>query len=419
MHSNSVPADVRWAIVKWPDDAPRGAVAAFCAEHGISRQVFAKIRKRARDEGQIAAAAPKSRAPRSSPARTDRAVIAQALAVRSSLSGSGLDHGPLSVADRMRRAGDTPPSRATLARAFLAEGVVVPDPSKKPRSAWRRFVYPAPNCLWQIDAMDWTLADGSAAAIFQVTDDHSRMNLASLAARGETSKAAIDVVCTAMDRWGIPVMLLSDNGAALNPTRRGHTGQLVEFLKAKGVTPITGKPYKPTTQGKNERGHQTLIKFLNAQPPAETLDQLQAYLDEYDEYYNRHRGHQAHRTDQGLLTPWEVWQATLPADPPAPPTDQAFPLPVPPPVTPGPTALAGIPDTVTTRVGTAGRAGAHGTEYHVGTEHTGTTVTITYTTTTVTIHGGHDHDVLQHYTRPEPGTKYAGPRTHPAPKDEK
>ncbi|WP_454852962.1 hypothetical protein [Promicromonospora soli] len=53
MHSNSVPADVRWAIVKWPDDAPRGAVAAFCAEHGISRQVFAKIRKRARDEGQM------------------------------------------------------------------------------------------------------------------------------------------------------------------------------------------------------------------------------------------------------------------------------------------------------------------------------------------------------------------------------
>ena len=28
---------VRLAIAQWPDDAPRGAVSTFCAEHGISR----------------------------------------------------------------------------------------------------------------------------------------------------------------------------------------------------------------------------------------------------------------------------------------------------------------------------------------------------------------------------------------------
>jgi hypothetical protein len=28
---------IRLAFAQWPDDAPRGAVSTFCAEHGISR----------------------------------------------------------------------------------------------------------------------------------------------------------------------------------------------------------------------------------------------------------------------------------------------------------------------------------------------------------------------------------------------
>jgi putative transposase len=144
---------------------------------------------------------------------------------------------------------------------------VVPEPRKRPRAAQRRFVYPAPNCMWQIDSFDWSLADASPAVVFQIIDDHSRLALASLAARGETSGAAVEVVATAMDRWGIPVKFLSDNGAAFNPTRRGHTGRLVEFLQDKGVQPVTGRPGRPTTQGKNERFHHTLLQYLRKQPP--------------------------------------------------------------------------------------------------------------------------------------------------------
>ena len=67
---------------------------------------------------------------------------------------------------------------------------------------------------------------------------------------------------------GVPQRLLSDNGAALNPSRRGVLGQLVAYVTALGVEPITGKPYKPTTQGKNERFHQTLFRYLDKQPLA-------------------------------------------------------------------------------------------------------------------------------------------------------
>ncbi len=59
-----------------------------------------------------------------------------------------------------------------------------------------------------------------------------------------------------------------------------------------GVEPITGKPYKPTTQGKNERFHQTLFRYLDKQPLAGTLADLQAQVDSFDHIYNTQRPHQ-------------------------------------------------------------------------------------------------------------------------------
>jgi len=60
---------VRLAIVQWPPDAPRGSITTFCAEHGISRETFYAIRKRAAQDGPAAALEPRSRRPRSSPSR--------------------------------------------------------------------------------------------------------------------------------------------------------------------------------------------------------------------------------------------------------------------------------------------------------------------------------------------------------------
>jgi transposase InsO family protein len=59
-------------------------------------------------------------------------------------------------------------------------------------------------------------------------------------------------------------------------------GQLVVHVMALGVEPITGKPYKPTTQGKNERFHQTLFRYLDKQPLADTLAEPQAQVDAFD-----------------------------------------------------------------------------------------------------------------------------------------
>ncbi|TCO15749.1 integrase-like protein [Kribbella steppae] len=57
---------------------------------------------------------------------------------------------------------------------------------------------------------------------------------------------------------------------------------------ALGVEPITGKPYKPTTQGKNERFHQTLFRYLDKRPLAADLTELQTQIDAFDHIYNTH-----------------------------------------------------------------------------------------------------------------------------------
>ena len=307
---------IRLLVTSWPKDSPRGAVTFFCKQHNVSRSWFYKVRGEAEIKGKWGALELRSTRPDSHPARTPEALAELALAIRAELKMGGLDFGPLSVAAKLRRQGLRPPSRATLARIFMRAGVVTPEPKKKPRTAFRRFVYPAPNCCWQIDATNWSLASGRVIVIFQVIDDHSRLALASLVASGETAAAALEVVSTAIERHGVPQKFLSDNGTALNNQRRGRSTQLVTFLHAFGVETITGKPGKPTTQGKNERFHRTLHKYLNAREPSKTMEALQAHVDLFDRYYNTQREH------QGLapgMTPQQAWDATPVAPAPAKP----------------------------------------------------------------------------------------------------
>ena len=219
---------VRLAISQWPDDAPRGAVSTFCAEHGISRKSFYELRKRTKINGPAAVLEPRSKRPMSSPTKLSEEVKDQAVQVRAALEASGLDHGPISVHDKMHAMGlGTVPSVASLARIFREAGVARLEPKKRPRSAWRRFVYPAPNACWQLDAAEYVLTGGRKCVIFQLIDDHLRYAVASHVADGETAEGALVVVKKGITAHGVPQRLLSDNGLALNPSRRGWEGQLV------------------------------------------------------------------------------------------------------------------------------------------------------------------------------------------------
>jgi putative transposase len=380
--------NVRLQVASWPDDAPRGAVAAFCREHGVSPSWFHKVRSQARASGPFAVLAPQSRRPRSSPHAIGDDMVALVLTTRERLRVDGHDFGPLSVESTLVRAGVQPPSRATIARIFTRAGVVVPEPGKKPRSAMRRFVYPAPNCLWQIDATEWSLANGRTVAVFQLIDDHSRLALASHVATGETAAGAIEVVQAAIVKHGVPQRFLSDNGRAFNSTRMGSTSRLVRYLEALGVEPITGKRARPTTQGKNERFHRTLHAYLNAREPAATIAELQTLVNAFDEHYNTKRAHQSLGRN---TTPLEAWNATAPAPPPQPGDD----------------AQASNWTGVERKVDRTGTIRLDGARYLIGREHAGTRVLVVTRTSTITVFNDEGTQIAER-ARADPGTLYVG-----------
>lgn len=399
---------VRLAIIQWPEDAPRGAVSTFCEEHQISRKTFYAIRARAKSDGAAAALEPRSKRPKTSPRQITEELKKQALGVRAALESSGLDHGPISVHDKMHALGMSPvPSVASLARIFRSAGVARLEPRKRPRAAWRRFVYPAPNACWQLDATEYVLTGGRKCVIFQLIDDHSRYAVGSHVAWGETSAAAITVFDKAVAAHGVPQRLLSDNGAALNPSRRGLLGQLVVHVMALGVEPITGKPYKPTTQGKNERFHQTLFRYLDKQPLAATLAELQAQVDAFDVIYNTQRPHQGL---PGRVTPATAWQATTKAEAPRPSREQ-----IRRPIVhhPQPVAVPADldPDTVVKKLTSAGVFMLDKVFYNVGARHGFAQVLVIAEGNqpgdkiTVTDLNG---EILIEHTRPAPGTTYVG-----------
>ncbi|MGW4101217.1 integrase core domain-containing protein [Mycobacterium sp. NPDC004974] len=408
---------VRLAISQWPDDAPRGAVSTFCAEHGISRKSFYALRHRAKTDGPAAVLEPRTRRPKTSPSKLTDDVRQQAVAVRAALETSGLDHGPISVHEKMH-AMDLPlvPSTASLARIFREAGVARLEPKKKPRSAWRRFVYPTPNACWQLDATEYVLSGGRKCVIFQLIDDHSRYAVASHVAAGETVTAAITVVDKAIAAHGVPQRLLTDNGLALNPSRRGVVGQLVAHVGALGVEAITGKPYKPTTQGKNERFHQTLFRYLDKQPLAETLDELQAQVDAFDHIYNTERPHQGL---PGRITPLIAWEATPKADPPRPKPDRPVYARVPSRYQrPRPQPPADLPaNTCVRTVTTSGTIGLDRVHYKVDVDLAFQQVLVVNTGDTIIITDLHG-EVLTEHTRPAPGIRYVGngrpPGTRPS-----
>jgi len=395
---------VRLAISQWPFDAPRGAVTTFCAEHGISRKSFYELRKRVEVDGPAAVLEPRSRRPKSSPSQLTGEVKTQAVRVRAALEASGLDHGPISVHEKMRAMGlDPVPSTASLARIFREAGVARAEPKKKPRAAYRRFVYPAPNACWQLDATEYVLTAGRKCVIFQLIDDHSRYSVASHVAWGETADAAIAVVDKAITAHGVPQRLLSDNGVALNPSRRGYVGQLVAHVSRLGVQAITGKPYKPTTQGKNERFHQTLFRYLDKQPMADTLAELQAQVDEFDRIYNTERPHQGLA---GRVTPLTAWLATPKAEAPRPRPDRPRPRHQPQSEqTPRPVDLPD--DTRVMRLRRNGGIRLRKVTYMVDSQRAGEEVLVVQDGDKILIADLQGTILIEH-TRPAPGIRYVG-----------
>lgn len=298
--------EVRLAVAMARRVDEKVSVTDLCEDLGVSRQTFYVYARRYAAEG-LAGLLPRSRAAHSHRNRVAVDVEDAVVAKREDLLGQGLDGGARSVWAWMRRAGADPPSARTIHRIFVRRGLVVPQPQKRPRKSCRRFEAAAPNGCWQLDGMDWALADGTAVKVLRAIDDHSRKVFGSVVAASESAEAAWSCVQAAIAGFGAPAMLLSDNSLAFNGKRRNVEVAMQKRLRQLGVAQVAASVSHPGTCGKNEREHQTLQKWLRAHPPAATMADLQRLVDAYDDIYNTQRPHQGLG---GLVTPDERYAAT-------------------------------------------------------------------------------------------------------------
>ena len=286
------------------------SVTAAAAAYGISRQQLTRLVRRYRDGGPEALE-PRSRRPHTSPHGTSDVVRDRIVALRRELVAHGLDAGPVTIAWHLEREGRPAPSTSTIRRILHAAGLVVPEPRKRPRSSWIRFEATAPNEVWQSDFTHWRLADGSEVEIISWLDDHSRYLLGCTVFRRVAGDDVVATFTAAGDTHGWPATTLTDNGAVYTSRFTGGRNSFEYLLAWLGVRQKNGSPGHPQTQGKIERFHQTLKRWLGQGPLVPDLVGLQAQLDAFRLTYNEQRPHRA----IGRATPGEAYRATPKAHP--------------------------------------------------------------------------------------------------------
>ncbi|GGF37359.1 hypothetical protein GCM10011366_01080 [Ornithinimicrobium tianjinense] len=200
-----------------------------------------------------------------------------------------------------------------------AEGMVVPEPRKRPRSSYIRFEADLPNGCWQADITHCFLADGTRVEVLDFLDDHSRYLLYARAAPAFTGPMVVAALQELIDVHGAPASTLTDNGLVFTARlagRKGARNGFEKLLQAHQIQQKNGHPGHPQTQGKIERFHQTLKRWLAARARPGTISALQDQLDEFTGWYNHQRPHRS----VGRRTP-AVAYAALPKATPATPAE--------------------------------------------------------------------------------------------------
>jgi transposase InsO family protein len=292
-------------------------VAEVAARYGMHRSWVYRLKARYDDVGE-AAFEPLSKRPHTSPTAVPGTTVELIRELRKELVEAGLDAGPDTIAWHLTQRHQLQVSVSTVARTVTREGLVVPEPKKRPKSSYLRFEAAMPNECWQSDFTHYRLGDGSEVEIISWLDDCTRYALHVSAHPRVTAPIVLDTFRETAGQHGIPASTLTDNGMVYT-TRfaggRGGRNGLEAQLRAWQVVQKNSRPSHPTTCGKVERFQQTLKKWLRAQPSQPTtIAELKILIDDFVEAYNRRRPHRSlpHRATPAAL--YESLPKALPTE---------------------------------------------------------------------------------------------------------
>ena len=280
-------------------------VSEVASEWGVCRQTMHRWLARYEGDG-LEGLGNRSSRPGRCPHQTPPAVEAMVLEMRRAHAYWGARR----IAFELARKGVQPaPSESAVYRCLVRAAVIDPISRRRRREAWKRWERAAPMELWQLDVVHgFLLADGTSAKALTGVDDHSRFCVSARLMARERTQAVCDGFSSAMQLYGVPAQVLTDNGKVFT----GRFAQPpVEVLfdricRENGVDHILTEPRSPTTTGKIERFHRSLRVEFNTGQVFRNLKTAQEALDEWVSYYNTQRPHQA----LGDATPESRFRAT-------------------------------------------------------------------------------------------------------------
>ena len=358
------------------------SVTSVAARVGVSRQTLHKWLSRYREDG-LGGLMDRPRRPQSCPWQSSVEIEAAVCEMRR-------EHprwGPRRLAHELGRVGMEPvPSRMTVYRILVRHGLVEVRKQGRRREDYKRWERDAPMALWQLDIVGGVfLVDATEVKVVTGVDDHSRFCVIASACLRATGRAVCLAFAQALERYGVPEEVLTDNGKQFT-ARFGRGGEVLfdRICRHNGIVHRLTRPASPTTTGKVERFHQTPRRDLLADHgPFDTLEDVQATLDAWvTDDYNTRRPHQsldmATPADRFAPVPDAERQALplrLPAvlvaapalAPEAPKPERVLPLP---PLAPTPGAVEF--DRV---VPASGNLAVAGKQFWLGPERAGVTVT--------------------------------------------
>ena len=153
-----------------------------------------------------------------------------------------------------------------------------------------KYEWPKPNMLWHTD---WTICPFTGKQLIAFIDDHSRFIVHAEYFENATTENTILAFANAINRYGTPENILTDNGIQFN-----IHGNFEEFCKTKKIKHILGRVHHPQTNGKIERWFGTYKM---------EYDERFSCIEDFIKFYNEIRIHQG----ISYATPLERYKSAI------------------------------------------------------------------------------------------------------------
>jgi transposase InsO family protein/transposase-like protein len=154
----------------------------------------------------------------------------------------------------------------------------------------QRFERSKPGELYQMDIMTFPLRGLYKLYVIACLDDYSRFVVSIGVFRSQTADRVLDVLKGAIERYGMPNEILTDNGRQFY-TWRGKS-EFQKYLIKSGIRHIRSRPYNPQTCGKVESLWRNMYQELLSKEPIASFEEMEEKVTKWIEWYNFKRPHQ-------------------------------------------------------------------------------------------------------------------------------